>query len=110
MKLLSSSPWTGAKRLRSGPPLSGGRRVTTVREFVMHIDQNLLATLYLLGFNFLGGDLFSGEIAEIKGDMTIKLVHPPGEELKFVVELPGEKQMIFSVDRHQIVSLAERSN
>ena len=70
------------------------------------IDQDLFAALYLLGFNFLGGD--SGEIAEIKGDMTIKLVHPPGEELKFVVELPGEKQMIFSVDRHQIVSLAER--
>ena len=63
----------------------------------MQIDQNLIATLYLLGFNFLGGDLFSGEIAEIKGDMTIKLVHPPGEELKFVVELPGEKQMTFSV-------------
>jgi hypothetical protein len=30
--------------------------------------------------------------------------------LKFVVELPGEKQMIFSVDRHQIVNLAERWN
>jgi len=73
----------------------------------MQIDQNLFATLHLLGFNFLGGDLFSGEIAEIKGDMTIKLVHPPGEELKFVVELPGEKQIIFSVDRHQIDSLAE---
>jgi hypothetical protein len=29
----------------------------------MQIDQNLFATLYLLGFNFLGGDLFSGEIA-----------------------------------------------
>ena len=72
------------------------------------IDQTLLATLHLLGFNFLGGDLFSGEIAEIKGDMTIKLVHPPGEELKFVVELPGEQQIIFSVDRHQIDSLAER--
>ena len=71
------------------------------------IDQTLLATLHLLGFNFLGGDLFSGEIAEIKGDMTIKLVHPPGEELKFVVELPGEKQMTFSVDRSQIVTLAE---
>jgi hypothetical protein len=39
--------------------------------------------------------------------MTIKLVHLPGEELKFVVELPGEKQMIFGVDRHQIVDLAE---
>ena len=72
------------------------------------IDQNLFATLHLLGFNFLGSDLLSGEIAEIKGDMTIKLVHPPGEELKFVVELPGEKQMTFSVDRYQIDSLAER--
>src|SRR5262249_33161905 len=70
-----------------------------------HIDQDLSAALYLLGFSLLRGDL--GEIAEIKGEMTIKLVHPPGEELKFVVELPGEKQMIFSVDRHQIVDLAE---
>src|SRR6516164_4846894 len=73
-----------------------------------HIDQDLSAALCLLGFSLLRGDL--GEIAEIKGDMTIKLVHPPGEELKLVVELPGEKQMIFSVDRHQIVSLAERWN
>jgi hypothetical protein len=69
------------------------------------IDQDLFAALYMLGFNFLGAD--SGEIAEIKGDMTIKLVHQPGEELEFVVELPGEKQMTFSVDRHQIVSSAE---
>jgi len=68
------------------------------------IDQNLSAALYMLGFNFSGGDLSSGEIAEIKGNMTIKLVHQPGEELKFVVELPGEKQMTFSVDRSQIVS------
>jgi hypothetical protein len=80
------------------------------RDFVMQIDENLIAALYVLGFNFLGGDLFSGEIAEIKGDMTIKLVHSPGEELKFVVELPGEKQMTFSVDRHQIVSSVERWN
>ena len=43
---------------------------------MMQIDQNLFAALYVLGFNFLDGDLFSGEIAEIKGDMTIKLVHP----------------------------------
>ena len=74
----------------------------------MQIDQDLSAALYVLGFNFLDGDLVSGEIAEIRGEMTIKLVHPPGEELKFVVELPGDKQMIFSVDRHQIVELAER--
>ena len=65
-------------------------------------DQNLCAALYLLGFSLLRGDL--GEIAEIKGEMIIKLVHPPGEELKFVVEFPGEEQMIFSVDRHQIVN------
>jgi len=71
------------------------------------IDQELRAALYLLGFNFLGGDFFSGEIAEIKGDMTIKLVHPPGDELKFVVELPGDKQMTFSVDRSQIVTWSE---
>ena len=71
------------------------------------IDQELRAALYLLGFNFSGGDPFSGEIAEIKGDMTIKLVHPRGEDLKFVIELPGDKQMTFSVDRSQIVTLAE---
>jgi hypothetical protein len=71
------------------------------------IDQNLSAALYMLGFNFSNGDLSSGEIAEIKGDMIIKLVHPPGEELKFVVELPGGKQMTFSVDRSQIVTLSE---
>jgi hypothetical protein len=69
------------------------------------IDQSLSAALYLLGFNFLGGDHFGGEIAEIKGDMTIRLMHPPGEELKFIVELPGDKQMTFSVDRSQIVTL-----
>jgi len=39
------------------------------------IDQNLFAALYVLGFNFLDGDRVSGEIAKIKGDMTIKLVH-----------------------------------
>ena len=73
-----------------------------------HIDQELSAALYLLGFSLWRGDL--GEIAEIKGEMTITLVNPSGEELKFVVELPGEKQMTFIVDRHQIVNLAERWN
>ena len=34
----------------------------------MQIDQDLYAALYVLGFNFLDGDLVSGEIAEIKGD------------------------------------------
>jgi hypothetical protein len=67
------------------------------------IDEELRAALYLLGFNFLDGDPLSGKIAEIKGAMTIKLVHSPGEELKFVVELPGDKQMTFSVDRHRNV-------
>jgi hypothetical protein len=77
---------------------------------MMQIDQNLSAALYMLGFKLLGGDLLCGENAEIKGNMTIKLVHPPAEELKFVVELPGGEQMIFSVDQHQIVNLAEVGN
>jgi len=33
------------------------------------IDE-LRAALYLLGFNFLGGDFLSGEIAEIKGNLS----------------------------------------
>ena len=80
----------------------------TMMATMMQMDQNLSAALYMLGFKLLDGDLLSGEIDAIKGDMTITLVQPPGEELKFVVELPGEKQMIFSVDQHQIVNLAER--
>jgi len=53
------------------------------------IDQNLLAALYVLGFNFLGGDLFSGEIAEIKGDMTVKLVHPTRRGVKIRRRVAG---------------------
>ena len=79
-------------------------RVTQLGDMT-HIDQDLSDALYLLGFSLLRGDL--GELAEIKGEMTIKLVHPPGEELKFVVELPDDKQMTFSV-QHQIVDLTER--
>jgi hypothetical protein len=56
------------------------------------IDEELRAALYLLGFNFLDGDPLSGKIAEIKGAMTIKLVHPPGEELKFVGSSAGGMQ------------------
>ena len=48
----------------------------------MQTDQDLYAALYVLGFNFLDGDLVSGEIAEIKGDITIKLVHAPGIEIR----------------------------
>jgi hypothetical protein len=42
----------------------------------MQIDQNLLATLYLLGFNFLGGDLFSGEIVRLRALGFSLGVHP----------------------------------
>jgi hypothetical protein len=42
----------------------------------MQIDQNLLATLYLLGFNFLGGDLFSGEIVRLRALGFSPRVHP----------------------------------
>jgi hypothetical protein len=105
-----SPPETAAYFFRFRCHLLYDNHGVTMMATMMQIDQNLSAALYMLGFKLFGGDLLSGEIAEIKGDMTIKLVHPPGEELKFVVELPGEKQMIFSVDQHQIVNLAERWN
>jgi hypothetical protein len=94
-------------RVPDAEDLVGQRLVLHHQSAARHLDEELRAALYLLGFNFLGGDFLSGEIAEMKGNMTIKLVHPPGEELKFVVELPGDKQMTFSVDRSQIVTLAE---
>src|SRR5262249_35427296 len=79
-------------------------------EFAMQFDHDLFAVLYVLGFNFLGGALFSGELAELMGAMSMQLMHPTVEELKLVVQLTGKKQMIFSGGRHQIVNLAERWN
>jgi hypothetical protein len=76
------------------PPGAAEVRMSEERQRVLQALTEAGETMSL-GFNFLGGDLFSGEIAEIKGDMTIKLVHPAGEELKFVVELPDDKQLTF---------------
>jgi hypothetical protein len=102
-------PQDGVERIHprdiAARSIETGHRAKFDRIFARYED--LFAGLYMLGFNFLGGDRSSGEIAEIKGNMTIKLVHQLGEDLKFVVELPGEKQMTFSVDRSQIVTLAE---
>jgi hypothetical protein len=47
-------------------------------------DRDLLAALDKLGF-----DITDDKIAEIKGDMTIRLLRPFDTLLKFVVELPG---------------------
>jgi hypothetical protein len=102
-----SPPETAAYFFRFRCHLLYDNHGVTMMATMMQIDQNLSAALYMLGFKLFGGDLLSGEIAEIKGDMTIKLVHPPGEELKFIVELPSDKQMTFSVDRSQIVTWSE---
>src|SRR5262249_12516910 len=75
------------------------------RRDMTHIYQDLSAALDRLGFSLCV--VYRAVLAEIEVVVIITLGHPPCEELKFVVELPGDKQMTFSVDRHQIVDLAE---
>jgi len=41
------------------------------------LNEDLLAALYMLGFNIYGG-----EVAEIKGAMSIKVLRPCSSELK----------------------------
>jgi hypothetical protein len=66
------------------------------------LDRDLLAALYKLGF-----DSTDDKIAEIKGDMTIRLLRPFDSLLKFVVELPDGKKMIFDLDEHTQVEIIE---
>ena len=61
----------------------------------------MLAALDKLGF-----DITDDKIAEIKGDMTIRLLRPFDSLLKFVVELP-DKEMIFDLDEHTQVKIIE---
>ena len=66
------------------------------------LDRDLLAALDKLGF-----DITDGRIAKIRGDMTIRLLRPFDGLLKFVVELPDGKEMIFDLDEHTQVEIIE---
>ena len=69
---------------------------------VAKLDRDLLAALDKLGFN-----ITDDKIAKIKGDMTIRLLRPFDGLLKFVVELPDGKEMIFDLDEHTQVEIME---
>ena len=66
------------------------------------LDRDLLAALDKLGF-----DITDDKIAEIKGDMTIRLLRSFDSLLKLVVELPDGKEMIFDLDEHNQVEIIE---
>ena len=58
------------------------------------LNEDLLAALYMLGFNISGS-----EVAEIKGEMSIKVLRPCSSELKlnFVLTLPSHQEIVFTV-------------
>jgi chemotaxis regulatin CheY-phosphate phosphatase CheZ len=66
------------------------------------LDRDLRAALHKLGF-----DITDDKIAEIKGDMTIRLLRSFDSLLEFVVELPDGKEMIFDLDEHTQVEIIE---
>jgi hypothetical protein len=80
---------------------AGLARPVEVRQ-VGKLDRDLLAALDKLGF-----DITDDKIAKIKGDMTIRLLRPFDGLLKFVVELPDGKEMIFDLDEHTQVEIIE---
>ena len=61
------------------------------------LDRDLLAALDKLGF-----DITDDKIAEIKGDMTIRLLRSFDGLLKFVVELPDVEDGARHVGRSQV--------
>jgi hypothetical protein len=67
------------------------------------LDENLIAALHMLGFG-----IRDDEVAEIKGEMRIRLLRPAGSSaLQFVIWLPDGKEIIFSLGGETIIELSE---
>ena len=67
------------------------------------LDEHLIAALYLLGFN-----VHDDEIAEIKGEMRIRLSRPVGSTaLQFLIWLPDGKEIIFYLGGETVIELTE---
>jgi hypothetical protein len=66
-------------------------------------NEDLLAALCMLGFN-----IFDGEVAEIKGEMSIKVLRPGSSEpkLNFVLTLPSHQGIVFTVADADIIATA----
>ena len=66
------------------------------------LNEDFLAALHMLGFNIYGG------VAEIKGEMSIKVLRPCSSELKlnFVLTLPSHQEIVFTVEDADIIATA----
>ena len=72
-------------------------------EAMAKLNEDLMAALYMLGFN-----IFDGEVAEIKGEMSIKVLRPCSSELKlnFVLTLPSQQEIVFTVEDADVIATA----
>jgi hypothetical protein len=70
-------------------------------ETMAKLSEDLLAALYMLGFNIYGG-----EVAEIKGEMSIKVLRPCSLKLNFVLTLPSHQEIVFTVEDADVIATA----
>jgi hypothetical protein len=70
-------------------------------ETMAKLSEDFLAALYMLGFN-----IYSGEVAEMKGEMSIKVLRPCSSELKlnFVLTLPSHQEIVFTIEDANIIA------
>ena len=76
-------------------------------ETMAKLSEDFLAVLYTLGFNVYGG-----EVAEMKGEMSIKVLRPRSSELKlnFVLTLPSHQVIVFTIEDADIIATAADNN
>src|SRR5215831_18870219 len=76
---------------------------TETTETMTKLSENFLAALYMLGFN-----IYSDEVAEMKGEMSIKVLRPRSSELKlnFVLTLPSHQEIVFTIEDADIIATA----
>jgi len=67
------------------------------------LNEDLLAALYMLGFNISGS-----EVAEIKGEISIKVLRLCSSEpkLNFVLTLPSHQEIVFTVEDADVIAMA----
>jgi hypothetical protein len=93
-------PFPGAVRR---PSFKKGMTTETMAK----LSEDFLAALYMLGFNVYGG-----EVAEMKGEMSIKVLRPRSSELKlnFVLTLPSHQVIVFTIEDADIIATAADNN
>jgi hypothetical protein len=93
-------PFPGAVRR---PSFKKGMTTETMAK----LSEDFLAVLYMLGFNIYGG-----EVAEMKGEMSIKVLRPRSSELKlnFVLTLPSHQVIVFIIEDTDIIATAAGNN